>query len=149
MRTEKLTRIREQLGVPPVEVPHKEHSEDGHEPTEAAERPRPRHCAVCKAEMDYLGGTHRPSARRVMEFIWDDIVRAVDVCPEFCVVRTVAELCWERAQADLAAGAASRDNDAADPDSETQDKNPRSADPANQRRGPPPDPQGRLAFAVS
>jgi len=139
-----LTRIREQLGVPPVEVPHKEHSEDGHEPTEAAERPRPRHCAVCKAEMDYVGGTHRPSARRVMDLLWNDIVRAVDVHPESCPVRTVAELCWERAQADLAAGNASSDNDAAN----TQDKNPRSADPANQRRGPPPDPQGRLAFAV-
>ena len=146
MRTEKLTRIREQLGVPPVEVQGEEVKE-ADEPLEDA--PRPRHCAVCKGEMEYVGGTHRPSARRVMDFIWDDIVRAVDVCPESCVVRTVAELCWERAQADLAAGAASRDNDAADPDSETQDKNPRSADPANQRRGPPPDPQGRLAFAVS
>ncbi|MGM0489341.1 MAG: hypothetical protein ACQESR_21595 [Planctomycetota bacterium] len=59
-----LIRIREQLGVPAVEVPYKENSEDGDEPTEAAEEPRPRHCAICKGEMDYVGGTHRPSARR-------------------------------------------------------------------------------------
>ncbi|MFO7906879.1 MAG: hypothetical protein ACQESR_17120 [Planctomycetota bacterium] len=45
-----LARIREQLGVPPVEVPYKENSEDGDDPTEAAERPRPRHCAICKAK---------------------------------------------------------------------------------------------------
>ncbi|MFO7907494.1 MAG: transposase [Planctomycetota bacterium] len=67
VRTENLTRIREQLGVPPVEVPSKETSEDGDEPTEAAEGPRPRHCAICKGEMDYVGGTHRPSARRVFK----------------------------------------------------------------------------------
>ncbi|MFO7902240.1 MAG: hypothetical protein R6U98_06250 [Pirellulaceae bacterium] len=88
--------IREQLGVPPVEVHHEE-AEDADEPQ--SEGPRPRHCAVCKGEMEYVGGTHRPSARRVMEFLWDDIVRAVDVCAESCPVRTPAELCWERAQA--------------------------------------------------
>ncbi|MFO7901233.1 MAG: transposase [Planctomycetota bacterium] len=76
VRTENLARIRDQLGVPPVEVHHEE-VEEADEPL--ADGPRPRHCAVCKGEMDYVGGTHRPSARRVMEFIWDDIVRAVDV----------------------------------------------------------------------
>ncbi|MFW6169201.1 MAG: hypothetical protein ACODAD_01840, partial [Planctomycetota bacterium] len=79
VRTENLARIREQLGVPPVEVHHEE-VEDADEPL--AEGPRPRHCAICKGEMEYMGGTHRPSARRVMEFIWDDIVLAVDVHPE-------------------------------------------------------------------
>ena len=122
-----------------------EDTEEADESTEAAEGPRPRHCAICKGEMEYVAGTHRPSARRVMDLLWNDIVRAVDVCPESCPVRTVAELCWEHGQADLAAGAASSDNDAVN----TQDKNPRSADLAHRRRGPPPDPQGRLAFAVS
>src|SRR6056297_704670 len=98
--------------------------------------------------MDYVGGTHRPSARRMMEFIWDDIVRAVDVHPEPCVVRTLAEFCWERAQADRAANAPSSDNDTSGSNSDPQRKSPQASDPANQRRGPPPDRQGRLAFAV-
>ncbi|MFO7902531.1 MAG: hypothetical protein ACQESR_29410 [Planctomycetota bacterium] len=76
---------------------HHEEVEDADE--RQSDGPRPRHCAICKGEMDYVGGTHRPSARRVMEFLWDDIVRAVDVCPESCTVRTLADFCWERAQA--------------------------------------------------
>ncbi|MFO7902568.1 MAG: hypothetical protein ACQESR_06490 [Planctomycetota bacterium] len=96
MRTENLAGIRDQLGVPPVEVHHEE-VEEADEPL--ADGPRPRHCAIRKGEMEYVGGTHRPSTRRVMEFLWDDIVRAVDVCPESRTVRTPAELCWERAQA--------------------------------------------------
>ncbi|MGM0490812.1 MAG: hypothetical protein ACQESR_29150 [Planctomycetota bacterium] len=95
MRTENLARIRGQLDVPPVEV-HHDDEEEADEPV--ADGPRPRHCAICKGDMEYVGGTHRPSARRVMEFIWDDIVRAVDVCPESCTVRRPAELCRERAQ---------------------------------------------------
>ncbi|MFO7903809.1 MAG: hypothetical protein R6U98_14190 [Pirellulaceae bacterium] len=134
----------QQLGVPPVEVPHEE-AEDADEPTEAAEGPRPRHCAVCKGEMDYVGGTHRPSARRVMEFIWDDIVLAVDVCPESCEVRTRVEVCRARIEAALAAA---RERESADEQSDTQEKSQGAPDPANPRRGPPPDPQGRLAFAV-
>src|SRR6056297_627420 len=68
-----------------------------------AEEARPRHCAICKGEMEYMGGTHRPSARRVMEFIWDDIVLAVDVCPESCEVRTRVDVCRQRIEAALAA----------------------------------------------
>ncbi|MFO7904687.1 MAG: hypothetical protein R6U98_18630 [Pirellulaceae bacterium] len=61
--------------------------------------------------MDYVGGTHRPSARRVMEFIWDDIVLAVDVCPESCEVRTRVDVCRERIEAALAAA---RERESAD-----------------------------------
>ncbi|MFO7907922.1 MAG: hypothetical protein R6U98_35100 [Pirellulaceae bacterium] len=74
--------------------------------------------------MEYVGGTRRPSARRVMEFLWDEIVLAVDVCPESCEERR-------------------------DEQDDTQEKSQGASDPANQRRGPPTDPQGRLAFAAS
>ncbi|MFO7906880.1 MAG: WD40 repeat domain-containing protein [Planctomycetota bacterium] len=90
-----------------------------------------------------MGGTHRPSARRVMEFIWDDIVLAVDVCPESCEVRTRVEACRARIEAALDAA---RERESADEQSDTQEKSQAASDPANQRRGPPPDPQGRLAF---
>ncbi|MGM0489635.1 MAG: hypothetical protein ACQESR_23105, partial [Planctomycetota bacterium] len=115
--------------------------EDGDEPTEAAEGPRPRHCAICKAEMEYVGGTHRPSARQVMEFIWDDIVRAVDVCPESCTVRTQVDVCRERIEAALAAA---REREPADEQRDPKAESQEAPDRANRRRGPPPDPQGRL-----
>ena len=121
-----------------------ENTDDGD--VEAQPAPgEPRHCAICKGEMDYVGGTHRPSARRMMEFIWDDIVLAVDVCPESCEVRTRVEVCRQRIEAALTA---TREQQRSDQQSDSQKKHDAS-DPANPRRGPPPDPQGRLAFAAS
>ena len=95
--------------------------------------------------MDYVGGTHRPSARQVMEFIWDDIVLAVDVCPESCEVRTRVDVCRQRIEAALAAA---REQQQIDQQDDTQEKSQAASDPAHPRRGPPPDPQGRLAFAT-
>ncbi|MGM0487892.1 MAG: hypothetical protein ACQESR_14165 [Planctomycetota bacterium] len=57
VRTENLARIREQLAVPPVEAHHEE-VDEADEPL--ADGPRPRHCAICKGDTEYVGGAHPP-----------------------------------------------------------------------------------------
>ena len=57
-----------------------------------------------------------------MEFIWDDIVLAVDVCPESCEVCTRGEVCRQRIEAALAA---TREQQRRNQQSDTQEKSTR------------------------
>ena len=131
VRSENLTRIRVQLGVPPVVYAYRENNDEG-KAVESGEpdEPRARHCAVCKEEMDYVGGTPRPSPRTVGEMLWEDMATALDVVPESYRVRTWHDVYMDDYRAEQAECAARHQD---------QDK-------ANRRRGPPPDRQGRLAF---
>ena len=58
VKSENLTRIRVQLGVPPVDYAYRENNDEG-KAVESGEpeEPRARHCAVRKGEMDYGRGT--------------------------------------------------------------------------------------------
>ena len=90
VRSENLTRIRAQLGVPPADYAYRKNNDDGEavetgEPEE--EEPRARHCAVCKEEMEHVRGTSRPSPGTVGEMLWEDMATALDVVPESYRVR--------------------------------------------------------------
>ncbi|MFO7904534.1 MAG: hypothetical protein R6U98_17860 [Pirellulaceae bacterium] len=69
----------------------------------------------------------------------------MDACPESCTVRTRVDVCRERIEAALAAA---RERESADEQRGPKAESQEAPDRANRRRGPPPDPQGRLAFSV-
>ncbi len=45
--------------------------------------------------MEHLGGTRRPSVSTVMDMVWSDMQRALDVRPKSCTVRTYQDLISE------------------------------------------------------
>ena len=119
-----------------MDYAYRENNDDGEavetgEPEE--EEPRARHCAVCKEEMEHVRGTSRPSPGTVGEMLWEDMATALDVVPESYRVRTWHDVYMDDFLAEQAECAARQ----------------RAEDKANQRRGPPPDRQGRLAFMAS
>ncbi len=116
--------VRFQSGVVPV-VPEgdKEQAHEGE---------KPRHCAVCKAELTHISGTHRPV---VLDMLWEDMAAALDVWPNSYRVRTHEDVYLEGLKARLAEQAAAQES-----------KQPCKQ---NQRRGPPQDRQGRLEHSAS
>ncbi len=97
VRTENLALIRGQMGVAPV-VPE---TAEGDE-QEDEEREKPRHCAVCKAELTHLCGTHRPTVPVVLDMLWEDMAAALDAWPNSYRVRTYEQIFlagrWQRAE---------------------------------------------------
>ena len=114
-----------------MDYAYRENNDDG-EAVETGEpdEPRARHCAVCKEEMEHVRGRSRPSPGIVGEMLWEDMATALDVVPESYRVRTWHDVYMDDFLAEQAECAARQ----------------RAEDKANQRRGPPPDRQGRLAF---
>ena len=134
VRTKNLELIRAQLGVSAGETD----TETGERDEDAShEGEKARHCAVCKAELQYIGGTHRPSVRIIMDMVWEDMQRALDVHPESYTVRTYEELYLEERKRDLEQWM----EEVRGPRDEREAKK-------HQRRGPPPDRQRRLDFAA-
>ncbi len=70
------------------------------------EREKPRHCAVCKAELTHLCGTHRPTVPVVLDMVWEDMVAALDVWPNSYRVRTYEDVYLDGLKARLAEQAA-------------------------------------------
>ena len=91
---------------------------------------------MCKGELEHIGGTHRPTVPVILDMIWEDMQRALDVHPESYRVRTYEDLYLEELNTLLAQRMEAQRR----PGEEQSSKQ-------NQRRGPPPDRQERLAFA--
>ncbi len=83
VRTKNLALFRGQMGVAPV-VPEAAEGDQ----QEDEEGKEPRHCAVCKAELTHLCGTHRPTVPVVLDMLWEDMAAALDVWPNSYRVRT-------------------------------------------------------------
>jgi len=136
VRTKNLERIRAQLGVSTGETDAEVDSDTSErDEDESQEGEKARHCAVCKAELQYIGGTHRPSVRIIMDMVWEDMQRALDVHPQSYPVRTYEELDLEQRRRDLE----QRMEEVRGQRDEREAKK-------HQRRGPPPDRQRRLGF---
>ncbi len=73
VRTKSVALIRCQLGVAPVMPEAAEGDEQ-----EDEDREKPRHCAVCKAELTHLCGTHRPTVPVVLDMLWEDMAAAFE-----------------------------------------------------------------------
>jgi hypothetical protein len=133
VRTKNLALIRAQLGVPAMPA---ESQAVGN-----AQQPKARHCALCKAELTHVGGTCRPTLPVILNMVWSDMQRALDVHPASYHVRTYSERYFE----EIRRISAAQREVTSTPD-ETR---PRTPSKQNQRRGPPPDRQRRLEFAPS
>ncbi len=94
VRTKNLEQIRRQMSVVPVVSEGDEEQEH--------EGEKPRHCAVCKAVLTHISGTHRPTVPVVLDMVWEDMAAALDVHPISYPVRTYEQIYlagrWQRAE---------------------------------------------------
>ncbi len=84
VRTRNLERIRQQWDVTPRVQPQPEE--------EQKEQQRTRRCTRCEHELEQVSQTPRPSIPVMLDLVWEDLQRALDVYPQSCPVRTHSQL---------------------------------------------------------